>query len=59
MHRRPILPEEALDGITAAHAIPRLGTPEDLVGLVLFLTGKEAAFVTGQFNIADGGATRR
>jgi NAD(P)-dependent dehydrogenase (short-subunit alcohol dehydrogenase family) len=40
-------------------AIPRLGTREDLVGLVPFLTGKEAAFVTGQFNISDGEAIRR
>ena len=54
-----ILPEDALEAMTAAQAIPRLGTPEDLVGLVLFLTGKEASFVTGQFIVADGGATRR
>ena len=45
--------------MTRAQAIPRLGTPDDLVGLVLFLTGKEASFVTGQFIVADGGATRR
>lgn len=54
-----ILPEEALEAMMAAQAVPRLGTPEDLVGLVLFLTGKEASFVTGQFIVADGGATRR
>ena len=54
-----ILPEDALDAMTAAQAIPRPGRPEDLVGLVLFLTGKEASFVTGQFIVADGGATRR
>jgi 3-oxoacyl-[acyl-carrier protein] reductase len=54
-----ILPVEALEAMTAAQAVPRLGTPEDLVGLVLFLTAKEASFVTGQFIVADGGATRR
>jgi NAD(P)-dependent dehydrogenase (short-subunit alcohol dehydrogenase family) len=53
------LPEEVFEAMTRAQAIPRPGTPEDLVGLVLFLTGKDASFVTGQFIVADGGATRR
>ena len=53
------LPETAFDAMTRAQAIPRPGTPDDLVGLVLFLTGKEASFMTGQFIVADGGATRR
>ena len=53
------LPEDVFDSMTRAQAIPRAGTPDDLVGLVLFLTGKEASFVTGQFIVADGGATRR
>jgi 3-oxoacyl-[acyl-carrier protein] reductase len=53
------LPEEVFDAMTRAQPIPRPGTPEDIVGLVLFLTGKEASFVTGQFIVADGGATRR
>lgn len=53
------LPEDVFDAMTRAQAIPRTGTPDDLVGLVLFLTGKEASFVTGQFIVADGGATRR
>jgi NAD(P)-dependent dehydrogenase (short-subunit alcohol dehydrogenase family) len=54
-----LLSEEVFDAMTRAQAIPRPGTPDDLVGLVLFLTGKEASFVTGQFIVADGGATRR
>lgn len=54
-----ILPEAALDAVVATQAIPRAGTPDDLVGLVLFLTGEDASFVTGQFLVADGGATRR
>ena len=53
------LTEAMLDAAVATQAIPRPGTPDDLVGLVLFLTGKEASFVTGQFIVADGGATRR
>jgi NAD(P)-dependent dehydrogenase (short-subunit alcohol dehydrogenase family) len=53
------LTESMLEAAVATQAIPRPGTPDDLVGLVLFLTGKEASFVTGQFIVADGGATRR
>ena len=54
-----VVDDDALRAALATQAIPRLGTPDDLVGLVLFLTGKEASFVTGQFIVADGGATRR
>ncbi len=54
-----ILSPAAIDAAVAAQAIPRHGTADDLVGLVLFLTGDDASFVTGQFLVADGGATRR
>jgi NAD(P)-dependent dehydrogenase (short-subunit alcohol dehydrogenase family) len=54
-----VLPDSAVEAAIATQAIPRPPTPEDLVGLVLFLTGEDAGFVTGQFLIADGGATRR
>lgn len=53
-----ILPESAIEATIATQAIPRPPTPDDLVGLVLFLTGEDAGFVTGQFLVADGGATR-
>jgi NAD(P)-dependent dehydrogenase (short-subunit alcohol dehydrogenase family) len=35
----------------------RLGTPEDLVGIVLYLSSDEAAWTTGQSFIVDGGHT--
>jgi NAD(P)-dependent dehydrogenase (short-subunit alcohol dehydrogenase family) len=54
-----VLPDGAIEAAIATQAIPRPPTPEDLVGVVLFLTGEDAGFVTGQFLIADGGATRR
>ncbi len=54
-----ILSAAAIDAAVATQAIPRHGTADDLVGLVLFLTGDDASFVTGQFLVADGGATRR
>jgi NAD(P)-dependent dehydrogenase (short-subunit alcohol dehydrogenase family) len=36
-------------------AIPREGTPEDIVGLVSFLLSDDASFITGQVVVADGG----
>nr|WTB11178.1 SDR family oxidoreductase [Streptomyces antimycoticus] len=35
----------------------RLGTPEDVVGSVLFLASRRASFVTGQVLYVDGGRT--
>ena len=36
-------------------AIPRLGEPEDVTRLVLFLTSEDASFVTGAEYVVDGG----
>ncbi|NOZ71811.1 MAG: glucose 1-dehydrogenase [Chloroflexi bacterium] len=43
----------------AMAAIPmgRIGQPEDVVGLAIFLASDEAAFCTGGFYMADGGMT--
>ena len=35
---------------------PRMGTPQDVANVVLFLAGDESAFVTGQVISVDGGA---
>jgi NAD(P)-dependent dehydrogenase (short-subunit alcohol dehydrogenase family) len=40
----------------ASRAIPRDETPEDLVGAVSFLASDDAAFVTGQTLVVDGGS---
>ncbi|MCE0536241.1 glucose 1-dehydrogenase [Kineosporia rhizophila] len=37
------------------YAVPRLGTPQDITGLLLFLASDEASFVTGSEFVADGG----
>jgi NAD(P)-dependent dehydrogenase (short-subunit alcohol dehydrogenase family) len=37
--------------------IARLGQPEDIGGIALFLASDEAAFITGQTYVVDGGAT--
>jgi 3-oxoacyl-[acyl-carrier protein] reductase len=39
-------------------AIKRLGEPRDLTGAVLFLTSDDAAFITGQAIVVDGGQYR-
>ena len=39
-------------------AIKRLGEPEDITGAVLFLTSDDAAFITGQSIVVDGGLYR-
>ena len=36
-------------------AIKRVSTPDDVVGLVMFLSSDAAAFITGQTILADGG----
>src|SRR6476660_6694722 len=39
-------------------AIKRLGEPEDVTGAVIFLTSDDAAFITGQAIVVDGGQYR-
>ena len=51
-------PEPVYESMAAQRAIPRHATVGDLVGTVLFLCSDESAFLTGQFLVADGGATR-
>jgi len=37
--------------------LARLATEKDIVGLIMFLLSEEAAFITGQTLIVDGGMT--
>jgi NAD(P)-dependent dehydrogenase (short-subunit alcohol dehydrogenase family) len=39
-------------------AIKRLGEPDDVTGAILFLTSDDAAFITGQAIVVDGGQYR-
>jgi NAD(P)-dependent dehydrogenase (short-subunit alcohol dehydrogenase family) len=39
-------------------AIKRMGEPEDVTGAILFLTSDDAAFITGQAIVVDGGQYR-
>jgi NAD(P)-dependent dehydrogenase (short-subunit alcohol dehydrogenase family) len=50
---------ELIDPIVAALAIKRVGTPDDLVGMCLFLLSEEARWITGQVVNVDGGQVFR
>jgi NAD(P)-dependent dehydrogenase (short-subunit alcohol dehydrogenase family) len=57
-----VIPEKAGTGRDAVHATmlrhaltPRLGRPEDIAALVVFLASDESAFITGQNICVDGG----
>jgi NAD(P)-dependent dehydrogenase (short-subunit alcohol dehydrogenase family) len=50
--------EEQKRAIWEQQAIKRLGEPEDITGAILFLTSDDAAFITGQAIVVDGGQYR-
>lgn len=43
----------------AQHPVGRVGTPEDIAGLVAYLVSAQAEFITGQNLVVDGGMTRK
>ena len=50
-----VLPEEAKEAMLANTPLGRLGDPEDVAGAVRFLCSDEAAFITGEVLLVDGG----
>ena len=50
---------EALNGLIALHPIGRLGRPEEVAELVIWLSSKRASFVTGAYYPIDGGYLAR
>lgn len=50
-----VLPEEALAPIAAQAALKRIGEPEDIADVAVWLCTNEARFITGQSILADGG----
>jgi 3-oxoacyl-[acyl-carrier protein] reductase len=54
---RQDLPAEMADDFVSIIPLHRLGAPDDIAGLVRFLAGPEARWVTGQVISIDGGQT--
>jgi len=50
--------EEQRRATWQGQAIQRFAEPEDIVGAILFLTSEDAAFMTGQALVVDGGQYR-
>ena len=48
-------PPEILDVIEQSNLVPRLGRPDDIANLALFLASDESSFITGQVIRCDGG----
>jgi NAD(P)-dependent dehydrogenase (short-subunit alcohol dehydrogenase family) len=51
----PTKVKETLDGFDSFHPIGRVGTPEDVANVVLFLLSEKASWVTGSLYNVDGG----
>jgi NAD(P)-dependent dehydrogenase (short-subunit alcohol dehydrogenase family) len=52
------LPAVVVEATIQKQAIKRAGTTADVVGIVAFLSSDDAAFITGQTMMADGGLAR-
>lgn len=52
---RTTTPKEMVDDIVKGLPLSRMGTPDDLIGMCLFLLSDEASWITGQIFNVDGG----
>lgn len=49
--------EDHEEQVAAAYPLKRLGVPDDIGSAVAFLLSDDAAWITGQLLVIDGGAT--
>lgn len=49
--------QEAYDGLVGLHPIARLGRPEEVAELIVFLLSDRASFVAGSYHLVDGAYT--
>ncbi len=54
---RPSVPKHMFKAMTEAQCLPRQGTIHDLAKAMLFLCSDEAAYITGQNMLPDGGSS--
>ncbi len=56
---RSVVPDEYMRQLVSSLALKRQGSPDDLVGMCLFLLSDEARWVTGHIFSVDGGQVMR
>ncbi len=49
--------DKGIEMTVAKYPLGRLGDPDDVAGVALFLASDDASFVTGSIYTADGGMT--
>jgi NAD(P)-dependent dehydrogenase (short-subunit alcohol dehydrogenase family) len=50
-------PERARAQAAGVHALRRISSPDEIAGVAAFLASADAAFITGQSIVVDGGLT--